>query len=242
MTIKERIKLNNLEYFDLLKSYVSDVLSALFNHYYNKEEINEMIERLQDYKKELLFENDLLTYLNNNIENINLDELDRVLSLIDKQNEETYKYYQSIGESYEVKSCAFGPLIYPDRTVRRIDKNYDLIDEVKGLTISLDDIANYYDNSEAYKYTVSRMKEFDSDDHTWFGLFGEFDKDEVLLCYRIIVPPIKNLETALINIHELKHGIDLYPYLNKQIPETIDFEEQAREEEKKFRKEYVRNK
>ena len=241
MTIKDRIRLNNIEYFDLLKSYISDVLSALFNHYYNKDEISEIIEKLHDYKKELLFEDELLTLLYNNIETLDIDELDRVLELIDKQNEATYKYYQSIGESYEVKSCAFGPLIYPDRSIKRIDKNYDLIEEVKGLLLTQDDIASYYDNTEAYNYSISRTKVFDSTDPVWFGVFTDLDNDK-LTGYRIIVPPIKNLKTALINVHEIKHGIDIYPYINKSIPEDIDFEERAQEEEKIFRKEYVRNK
>ena len=52
---------------------------------------------------------------------------------------------------------------------------------------------------------------------------------------------IKNLKTALINVHELKYGLDLLPQLGKTC-EKMNYEQRAREKEKQFVKEYLSKK
>lgn len=44
-----------------------------------------------------------------------------------------------------------------------------------------------------------------------------------------------------INIHEFRHGIDLYPYIGKKAPE-MDYEVYTKEEEESFKKEYLKKK
>ena len=66
----------------------------------------------------------------------------------------------------------------------------------------------------------------------FYGCYPYVEND-ILQEINICVPKIKNLTTMKINIHEYKHGIDLYPYLGKPYIEQ-DYESIARMEEEKF--------
>ena len=66
----------------------------------------------------------------------------------------------------------------------------------------------------------------------FYGCYPYVEND-ILQEINICVPKIKNLTTMKINIHEYKHGIDLYPYLGKTYIEQ-DYESIARMEEEKF--------
>ena len=58
----------------------------------------------------------------------------------------------------------------------------------------------------------------------------------------IVVPPVHDLKSALVSVHEYRHGIDVLDLLGKEMPEDEYFEERAKIEESNFIKDYVRNK
>lgn len=59
----------------------------------------------------------------------------------------------------------------------------------------------------------------------------------------VIVPIIKNLGTALINVHEYRHAYDLYNHLGqKYVINQLDSEALARETEEAFSLKYALSK
>ena len=111
-----------------------------------------------------------------------------------------------------------------------------------GYSLGYKDLVSYFKGSEAYYYAREHSKIIDAGFDTW--IYGVNTKDDhgILRRYSIIVPPIKDLKTALINVHEIKHAIDLFDLIGQPYPEENDFEERARAEEERFVREYVRNK
>lgn len=117
-----------------------------------------------------------------------------------------------------------------------------MISEIKGLTLTIDDIKAFY-NDEQVEILIKKLKIIDENEKKAMPFFGAFpfEKDGKLIDIKICVPKIKNLKTALINVHELKHGLDLLPQLGKTC-EKMNYEQRAKEKEKQFVKEYLSKK
>jgi hypothetical protein len=99
----------------------------------------------------------------------------------------------------------------------------------------------YYDKSIIdYLKTITKMFDVDIEDYLgFFACLDKVNKDGILEAIAIVVPKPKDLKSSQIFIHEYKHGIDLYPYIGKYIgkkidDELIDYEKNARTEEKVF--------
>ena len=241
MTIEERIRLDKIEYYNLVKSYIEDVITALINRYFKISEIKELIGYLADYKEELEHEIYYLNYILDNIDKINEEALEKVLALIDKVNEATYNYYDGLGDQYVSKTYTFSPIYHLNRRYPKFSHNEQLIDEIKGLTLTETDIDNYFNHCTPYLYLKGRTKAMYSDDKSFYGVFTEMSNGKIT-GINVFVPKVVDLGTALVNVHEFKHGIDLYKYIGQVEPPFEDFELMAKKEEYKFRKEYVRNK
>ena len=241
MGIKERIKLDKIEYYDMLKSYLEYIFEGLKNGYFKYDQIQELFERLKSYKKELYEE---IRYLELLLTSRDIDEegLEQVLTQIDKSNEATFNYYEGYGDYYAAQSYTFSSMWTPDRKIPSIFKNKELTDEIVGLILTRDDINKYFVNErEALDYIRKHLVVLKSkQEDNIYGIYPEVEMS-ILQDYRLCVPMIRDLSTALINVHGYKRAIDLYPYLNKRIP-SINFEEAAKEAEKSFVKDYVRNK
>ena len=110
------------------------------------------------------------------------------------------------------------------------------------MKLVLDYLYAYYENDKVdyllsivhiYPVTIEEGMDFYSCfENSWSK--GKLDK--ILL----IVPMPYDLKSSQIFIHEFKHGLDLLPYLNKEIGNLIDdqidkFERRARTEEKSFK-------
>lgn len=117
-----------------------------------------------------------------------------------------------------------------------------MISKIKGLTLTIDDIKTFY-NDEQVEILITKLKIIDENEKKAMPFFGAFpiEKDGKLIDIKICVPKIKNLKTALINVHELKHGLDLLPQLGKTF-EKMNYEQRARKKEKQFIKEYLSKK
>jgi hypothetical protein len=241
MEIKERIKLEKIEYYDMLKSYLEYIFEGLKNGYFKYDQIQELFERLKSYKEELYEE---IRYLELLLTNRDIDEegLEQVLTQIDKSNEATYNYYEGYGDYYAAQSYTFSSMWIPDRRIPSIFKNKELTDEIVGLVLTRDDINKFFANErEALDYiskhlVILKSKQEDS----YYRIYPEAEKN-ILQGYRLCVPKIRDLSTALINVHGYKKAIDLYPYIDKPIP-LSNFDSDANEAEKSFVKDYVRNK
>lgn len=242
MEIKERIKLNKLEYFDMFKNYIGYIMEIIKNGCYSSEDVGILKDLLKDYKQELNDEDTQLKYLLSNIDRIDEEELERVLQMIDELNEDAFNYYDSIGDSFAAKTYAICPLVYPNRRIKKLRLNYPLLNEIKGLTLTFHDIEEYFSEYECMDYLRANTKVLnEKEDLSFFGAYTNLDGDRID-GIKIAVPKICNLQTALVNVHEYRHGIDLFDYLGRKLPSNRDFEKIAKEEEDRFIKKYIRNK
>lgn len=243
MSIEERIKLNKLEYIDLLKNYFDNVLSSMLTGYYDFNDIKFLISLLKKYKVELEEETAYLEYLLTHTGSIREEELLRILKLIDDNNKDTYVYYDSIGDKYSEKAHNGRPLRFNEEECKSLLDNYKLTDEIKGITLTTGDIDRYYKDIIQYRFLRNgKVKVIDcGNDLTFYGVYPQLN-DNKIFGVSIVVPPVYNLKTALINVHEFRYGIDVMDMFGREFPEEYDFEERAKKEEMDFIEHYVRNK
>lgn len=242
MTINERISLNKEEYYDLLRSYLEYAFEALRYGYLNITELRTLFGHLKEYSRELDAESYYLKILDGYKHRITEEDLDRLLNNIDVSNEDTYNFYEAYGEYYSDKAFPQYRSYEPRRKSPRIQDNTRITDEIKGLTLGTSDLFKYFKGSDAYYYAQENAKIVDGGDNLWLYGVNIDEEHGILRRYRMIVPPIKDLRTALINVHEYRHALDLFDLIGKEYPVENDFEERARAEEEKFVREYVRNK
>ena len=241
MTITDRIKLNGLEYYNLLRNYFEYTVEALQYGYFNINEIKYLIDRLKDYKEELGVEDYYLSYLEQYKSIINENELDRVLELIDRSNERIYEYYDSLGDNY-VSMAMTKLTAKPRREVSKLDENLKITDEIVGLTIRQNDIRDFFHGVEGYYYAQQNAKKFNAgDDLSYYGI-STVEENGIIRKANMVVPPLTNLQNALVNVHETQQMIDLFDFIGKKVPDDFDFEQRAKDKEELFIQEYVRNK
>ena len=123
-----------------------------------------------------------------------------------------------------------------------MDKKEIVNNKDTNLSFSIDDIIKYYKN-DSIKELLKDAKIYNCNISTGMPFYGCFPiiENNKLIKIKICIPKVIDLKTALVNIHELKHGLDLLPQLNDTY-QNLDYETSAQNEEKKFIKTYVRNK
>ena len=241
MTIKDRIRLNKYEHLDLVKSYFNDVFRGLLTGYFDPEDTVYLISLLEKYKNELKEEAYYLRYLLKHIDIIREDELNRVLELIDDHNRTTYGYYESMGDKYLSKRYIERPVKFNENICVDFAKNFKLTDDIKGVALTMNDIDVYFDNNVIYRNLKSHSEVVDNGiDPSNYGTYPQICDDKIS-GVKIIVPPVYNLKTALINVHQYKYGLDVMDDYNEDLRYGYYYEERANREEEKFL-DYVRNK
>lgn len=175
----------------------------------------------------------LLNFIKRNLDKINEDEVDRVLDLLDGVNEETVKYYYYLLDNVEADFTA-------EKKFRQLET---LIDtqvyrkEVYGLTLSMTDIADYLNYSSSFwEYILPRLTR--TEEEEFYGVNIRCNEQNIIEDIRVFVPPITNLATAKINVHELTHAHDMYQMLGRTYTEG-DYESISREQEKHFEDTYM---
>lgn len=82
-----------------------------------------------------------------------------------------------------------------------------------------------------------RIKIYPYIDDTTFYITSYKTDNNNIVDIKVIIPKVKDMKSASIAIHELRHAHDLYLLLNKKMNKTIEeYEKFAKEEEKKFQK------
>lgn len=240
MEFKELRKLNNLEKIYMIKEYMGVYLVLMLKN--DKKKQKKLLKGLKKYLETIKIENEIYKFLEENQDKISdQNESDKLLDQIDLIHEQTYKYYDKIllncEENYDREYD-----IIPYQDFNTIVENDSMISKIKGLTLTIDDIKAFY-NDEQVEILIKKLKIIDENEKKAMPFFGAFpiEKDGKLIDIKICVPKIKNLKTALINVHKLKHGLDLLPQLGKTC-EKMNYEQRAKEKEKQFVKEYLPNK
>ena len=242
MTIEDRISLNAIEARELCRSYIEYALNALICGYINIEELKNLFKQVKNYSDEVELESKYLKILETYKHRISERDLDFILKRIDYLNECTYNYYEGFGEYYVEHANFDSRPSEPLRSVPSLKNNTSITDEIVGYTLTKHDINSYFFGTEAFCYAKDHLKVIDGGSKTW--IYGAHVKDDhgIIRKINLVVPPVKDLKSALINVHDIRNAIDLYDLIGKPYPEENDFEERARAEEDKFVKEYVRNK
>lgn len=240
MEFKDLRKLNNLEKIYMIKEYIGVYLVLILKN--DKEKQKKLLKSLKKYLETIKIENEIYKFLEENQDKISdQNEFGKLLDQIDLIHEQTYKYYDKILLNCEENYNREYDVI-PYQEFNTIGENNSMINKIKGLTLTLDDIKAFY-NDEQVEILIKKLKIIDENEKKAMPFFGAFpiEKDGKLIDIKICVPRIKNLKTALINVHELKHGLDLFPQLGKEYKE-MNYEQRAREKEKQFVKEYLSKK
>lgn len=223
------IKLQNIETLFLISYYaVSNILKSFDEYEKNKGVI-------YNYYKIAKEEAKLLTYLKNNLERIDSNELDKVLDMLDEINEQTTLYYYGFLDNIE-NSPAF---------CRKYSNLQKLIDteiyrkKIFCTALDKNSIKEYLKiPNQTWEYiskrtTITEQEEF-------YGVNIKMDENKVD-DMKIFVPPIINLETAKINVHEFKHAYDVYEMIGLEYIDN-NAEEVARDSESIFENVYLRDK
>ena len=234
--LKQNKHLNRLEFLSLTKSYLATYFISLVNAD-DKENRKALLTNLKDYLLITKEENAYLSYLISNFDKIkDLDTLDSLLDKIDLLNEVTFKYFNSLGEKYLDALESKESYSFPAKSLPSLLTDDSIKKEVIGLALSQDDLLSYYQKEDAIYYLFNHTKILDTnlEDTGFYGCYPII-KDSKLVEINICVPPISSLKSMLINIHEYKHGIDLYPYLGKPYQDD-NYEMAAKQEEVNFQK------
>ncbi len=237
--LRELMKLNQEELFLQAKEYLGVYLLSVISDPKGKNQRKKLLQKLKEYQKIIKEENRYLDYMIKNHKKIrDWEEACQIVKELDILNELTYTHYDNILEQYE-------ETLYNDQITREIipNKNFetllertDYLERILGLTLTEKDLEAYYQSEVAWEYLKGQTKILPGkleDTKSYFGCYPQIEKN-LLMEIKICVPPITNLESMKINVHEYKHGIDLYPYLGKSYPE-MDYEQRAREEEENYR-------
>ncbi len=234
--LKQNKHLNRLEFLSLTKSYLATYFISLTNGDDN-ENRKILLTNLKDYLLITKEENAYLSYLISNFAKIkDFDTLDFLLDKLDLLNEVTFKQFNSLGEEYLDSLESKKSYSFPTKSIPSLLTDDSIKKEVIGLTLSQEDLLNYYQKEDAIYYLFNHTKIIDTnlEDTSFYGCYPITDNN-IVKEIRVCVPPIKNLKSMLINIHEYKHGIDLYPYLGKTYQDD-NYEIVAKQEETNFQK------
>ena len=208
------------------EKYLENLVNYYFFSYQGLKNIIIIKNSLKEYK-EIVKKLDLLTgYLyivkqgNDNLKEQRLI-YDELLTFINK----FHNYYRQI---------TITAAIYTKENYFKLLDEYEKIKiRIIGLELTMQDIDEYFLEETFYPYVKKKLKVFPTDDTAYFGLF-ELEND-----FKLVVPPINSLKSALINVHEIRHGIDYLEGIDYQ-DEINDLEICAKNEEKLFVDNYIK--
>lgn len=238
-----KTKRDNIEEFLSMSSdYINTYFRLMMAGNHDVSLKNEFFKSLFEYYKIMRKENMYLSFIMKNYKKVrSLETLYRILDDLDELNEKTYYFYQSVLEEYEnLEEDYVSSNIRNKPSFDTLLETTRYEEELLGLLLTERDLDNYYKKENAYPYLKERTKVCNVSAEEGIGYFGLFTENdgEIITGIKLCVPQIVNLKTMLINVHEFKHGISLYPYIGYAIP-NFDFETEAKMEEKRFVTKYL---
>ena len=203
------------------------------------EEISAIIKTiLQEYLEITTEEERMIQFLDTHYEEMDEEEVSIFLKDLACLKKETLTYYDSLLDHIQQ-----GGTKIDKRDFKILTERDDFKIRLKGLLLTMEDIVSYLGYpADFWNYIASRISIRDShiEEHKFFYLVNvKCDSQNHIVDMHVGVPAIINLETALVNIHEFKHAYDLYRRIGEVFEEEEQYEEDAREEEKVFVKEYI---
>lgn len=238
-----KTKIDNInEFLFMIRDYWYTYIKKVAFGYHDSSLSIYLLKSIFEYYKITRKENTYLSFIMENYKKINnLESLYGTLDEMDELNEKTYLFYQSILEECERSIQSNIPFKASfTRNFQTLTETDQYEAELLGLLLTEEDLDRYYQKEDAYYYLKERSKVWNCSAEEGVGYFGLFTENDGNLIKEInlCVPKITDLKTMLINIHEFRHGISLYPYRGSTIP-NFDFEKEAELEEKHFISKYL---
>ncbi len=239
--LKKNVFLNKCEALLLTKEYLGVYLVSLLRDFQGQERRKILFDKLKEYYAITKEENKYIKFLLNNMDKINNDErLNWILDELDRLNEETYKYFDKILLEYEDNMFynSFDRKIVPAKQFKTLMETTAYLDELLGLTLTRKDLEEFFRGEETFDILSKNAHVLHTsleEGMSYYGCYPQEDKDSgILTGVKICVPEINDLKSMCINVHEYKHGIDIFPYIGEILPD-VDYEKSASEEEEKFK-------
>ncbi len=230
----KKIKLQNSEeVFFLLKYFIKTYLRCLNVFNFNNTS-REIIILLKDYLKFLNNERyllNLITYYFKNIKNLSAlgEFLTEVKTLNNFNTLSCYTYLEEVNNyCTSFKSNPHKVQIKPLDIKKLLD-----------ICITSEDVKDFLLYESTFYEYISKKVISCMDDH-FYGVNYKLDSNGLLEDLKIFIPPVVDLQTALVNIHELIHAHDLYELLGQKISSSaIMFENSAKQAETDFKNNYL---
>lgn len=161
MEFKDLRKLNNLEKIYMIKEYIGVYLVLILKN--DKEKQKKLLKSLKKYLETIKIENEIYKFLEENQDKISdQNEFGKLLDQIDLIHEQTYKYYDKILLNCEENYNREYDVI-PYQEFNTIGENNSMINKIKGLTLTLDDIKAFY-NDEQVEILIKKLKIIDENE------------------------------------------------------------------------------
>lgn len=246
--IKE-IKIENiLAKIMMCKEYIFLLIIVLIRKGLSNNYLEELIKIKDEYMAILSEENKLLNIILKNGINKDITSIDDLIGKLNDLADTTITYYYSLLDDIE-KEIEFNRS-YPYRRLPKSFKTLIETDEFKlmahGLSLTIEDIKKYLGyNDDFWNYIQDKTKiikdpylDYDLKMH-YYGVWYEFNERKELTKLIICIPEIVDLKTAQIAIHEFRHVHDIY---TSKIQEDSILEDIAKQEEDKFKTNYLKKK
>lgn len=250
MFLKEDIddirSLNRDEFLLIFKYCLEAIIKSLVMFGYHSKVTKDTLCVLREYLNINSERGKIMRFLVENSKLIDNEGANNLLISMETLNEQTILYYYRVLDDI-IDACE----CKQEERAIRIKKDFATLIETDdyrassvGLIITLDDIKSFLNYPDAFwQYVDQRVTYVDShiEGHDkFYSTLMRFDDNDCLIDIKVIVPYIIDLKTALVNVHEFKHAYDLYNLLGNPVNEHDSiYEQDAREVEKSFVKEYA---
>lgn len=232
----------------MYKEYIFLFINILIEKGLSDNYLEELIKIKAEYIAILNEENNLLNLILKNGINKNINAVDELIIKLNDLNKKTIIYYYSLLDDIESEIE-----INRNYSYRRIPKNFETLTEtdefkfmVNGLNLTINDVKIYLNyGNDFWNYIKDKTKVIKNPYSNYdlkmdyYGIWYDFNKNKELTKLIICIPEIVDLKTAQIVIHEFRHAHDIY---SGNIKEDYILEEFAKQEENKFKNNYLKKK
>lgn len=232
----------------MYKEYILLLIDTLIEKGLSSIYLEELNRIKVEYIAILSEENHLLNLILKNGINKNINAVDDLIGELNDSIDKTIIYYYNLLDDIEDEIK-----INRNYPYRRIPKNFETLIEndefrfmVYGLNLTIKDVKKHLDYSDGFWDYVKDKTKIIKDPYVdydlkmdYYGVWYDFNDNKELTKLIICIPEIVSLKTAQIAIHEFRHAHDIY---TGNIKADYILEKNARQEEDKFKNNYLKRK
>lgn len=210
-----------------LKAIVQSIKAFGINSIATRESIQSFIE----YRKSLIAETAIYNYLYHRLKVAKYDAVDEYLHNIFELSEDTYNYYDAYLEEILV-ACDLKQehrIVREKKSFQTLIESNEFFAKLLEILIDEDAILAYLKVSKEFMDFINehdlRTIYIDYNDELereFIGVNYKLDENGILKDIKLFVPPIIDLNTALIYCHTVSSAFELYKLLGKKVTPEDD--------------------